>query len=274
MNTINFNGNLNKQEAFSLTTNRAFLYADALFDTLLVKHLTPIFMEAHYFRLLASMRELRMEIPTFFTQEYLQGEIIKTVEANGLSSARVRTTIYRDTKGLYTPLTQQVSFVIQITELVAYKPKNNYVLGIYKENLLNTTSLNNLKTTNRIHNVLASIFAVENEFDNCVLLNHKHQVAEVINANIFAVFEHEIKTPALSEGCVNGIIRQKVIALLEKHPQYQIRETVLTPYELQKADEIFITNSVIGVQSISQYKRKSYTLSVGKQLLQELYSKP
>lgn len=269
LHMINYNGNIQADTNFSLGTNRAFLFGDALFDTLVCRENNLIFIEAHYFRLVASVRQLRMEIPLNFTQEYWQNEIIKTLKANQLTTARVRTTIFRDADGLYNPTSNQIKFIIQVNSL-NHQNKQTYKLGIYKDNYLNTNNINNLKTTSRIQNVLASIYNTENQLDTCILLNHKKQITEAIHSNIFVVFGNQIKTPALSEGCIDGIIRKKIIKLCADLTKFEILECSITPFELQQASEVFLTNSVIGIQSVTHYKKRNYTTDVGDFLAQKL----
>ena len=269
MDMININGNIQAINKHRLTENRGFLYGDALFDTLIFRKNTPVFIEAHYFRLLAGMRQLRMEIPIYFTQVYWEKEIRKTLDANKYTEARVRTSIFRDSGGLYTPTSNKSGFLIQVSEWV-HSSKTNYNLGVYKENYLNTASINNIKTTNRLPNVLASIFSKENHFDTCVLLNRKKKIAEAIHANIFLVFKNQLLTPPLSAGCIKGIVREKIIAIVQDLPEFQLIERDLEVYDLQKADEVFLTNSVIGIQAVTQYKRKSYKTYVSGMLQQEL----
>lgn len=266
---INFNGKIEQHAHLSITDNRAFLYADALFDTLLFENDLLVFLEDHYFRLLASMRELRMEIPMEFTQDFWEDQIKKTITANKIEKGRVRTSIFRDRTGFYLPETNKVQFIIQVNP-VNYHTKDAYLLGTYRDNYTNTNSINNLKTTNRIQNVLASIFAKENQLDNCIVLNHKKQIAEAIHSNIFVVYDTLIKTPALSEGCINGIVRKKIIELIDKLPEYKIVETAITPFELLQASEVFLTNSVIGIQPVTQYKRKTYATKIGLLLAEKL----
>ena len=87
---INFNGNIVEQDNI-LTQNRAFLYGDAVFETLKLVNGKVLFMEDHYFRLMASMRIIRMQIPMNFTLEYLEEQIIQLAEHNSCSaSCRVR----------------------------------------------------------------------------------------------------------------------------------------------------------------------------------------
>lgn len=252
---INFNGKIvNKEES---VINRSFLYGDALFDTLLMKKGKIVFLKEHYFRLVSGIRQLRMEIPIYFTQDFWENEIRKIQVNNELENYRVRTTIFRVSEGLYEPKEQQIGFIIQ-KEKVELQKRTKYLLGIYRDNYQNNNSIDNIKTTNRLINILASVYAKENNIDNCLLLNHRRQIASVMNANVFAVFGKNIKTPPLSEGCIKGIMRQKVIELINNDDNLSFQESIITPSELQNAEEIFITNSIIGIQSISNFKKKTY----------------
>ena len=115
-------------------------------------------------------------------------------------------------------------------------------------------------------NTLASIYTQENGLDNCVLINERKSVVEASNAAIFIIKDNQIKTPALTEGCIKGIARKKIIELLTKNPNYSIEETEISPFELQKADEVFLANTIIGVQPVSQYRKKMYTKEIGKKI--------
>jgi branched-chain amino acid aminotransferase len=266
---INLNGKIIND---SIIKNRALLYADALFDTLIVNDNQIVFLEAHYFRLLAGMRQLRMEIPSYFTQNYWKQEILHLLETTKLSNARVRTTVFRDSDGLYTPNVNTSNYLIQIDKL-KYQTKDTFKLGIYKDNLLSTNSIDNIKTTNKVINVLAAIYAKEQEFDTCLLLNHKRHIAETTYANLFVVFGNQIKTPSLTEGCVKGIIRQKLIEIIQKETNFELTETEISPYELQQADEVFITNSVIGIQPVTHYKKRVFKKETSMILQEKLKAK-
>jgi branched-chain amino acid aminotransferase len=101
---INFNGNIVSKDATVLTNNRAFLYGDGVFETIKILNNKILFLEDHYFRLMSSMRVVRMEIPMNFTMEYLEEQILSTVNANSLlSSSRARITVYRNDGGYYLP---------------------------------------------------------------------------------------------------------------------------------------------------------------------------
>ena len=268
---INFNGELQHPDTINLTSeNRAFKYGDAIFETVKVIPHKVIFWEDHYFRLMSSMRMLRMKIPMEFTLEFLENEILKTVavQENAISY-RVRINIFRKDGGFYTPKTNKIDFSIQVYENL-YQTKDSYSLDVFKDFYNYSGLLSTIKTNNRMLNTLASIFAEENDLDNCILLNEKKGVVEVTNGNIFIVKGSVIKTPALDQGCIKGIIRSKVIEIVQKNKDFTIEETSISPFEIQKADEVFITNAIIGVQPVSSYKKKQFISKVGTRIANNL----
>ena len=257
---INFNGKLLSKEQVQLTSdNRGFKYGDGIFETIKVLNNKVIFWEDHYFRLMASMRMLRMKIPMQFTLEFLEQEILKTVALQDrASSFRVRLNVYRKDGGLYTPKTNQIDYLIDV-KANTYQTKKTYSVDVFKDFYSYSGLLSTVKTNNRMINTLASIYAKENDLDNCVLINEKKGVVEVANANIFILKGTIIKTPALTEGCIKGIVRTKVIEIIAKNKEYTLEETNISPFEIQKADEVFITNAIMGIQAITNYKKKSFT---------------
>ena len=264
---INFNGELLFKENIKLTTdNRGFKYGDGIFETIKVVHKKVIFWEDHYFRLMASMRMLRMKIPMEFTLEFLEKEILKTVAVlEKGASFRVRLNVFRKDGGLYTPKTNAINYLIEASES-NYKTKETYEIDVFKDFYNYSGLLSTIKTNNRMLNTLASIYANENDLDNCILVNERKGVVEVANANIFIVKNNIVKTPALTEGCIKGVVRGKVIDLLIKNKDFTIEETVISPFEIQKADEVFITNAIMGIQAVTKYKKKSFNTDLAGKL--------
>lgn len=273
---INLNGNiLTTTNDTSIANNRGYKYGDALFETLKVVHGKILFWEDHYFRLMASMRILRMDIPMSFTMEMLQSEILKTIEANTLSktSVRVRINIDRGEGGRYTPVSKTINYsiVVEPLENDFYSITTSaYTVDLFKDFYVAPGLLSTLKTNNRVINVLGSIYAQENKLDNCLLLNTNKNVIEALNGNIFLVKGTLIKTPPLEDGCVKGILRKQLIQIIEKLEGFEIEETSISPFELQKADELFTTNVIAGIQTITQYRKKTFQTDVAELLLKKL----
>ncbi|WP_442265947.1 aminotransferase class IV [Tenacibaculum sp. ZS6-P6] len=267
---INHNGNIIDASEFQLTLeNRAFKFGDGIFETIKILNGKVVFFEDHYFRLMASMRMLRMKIPMKFTLEFLEDEIKKVSEKFSENSLRARLTVYRKDGGLYTPKTNEIDYVIDVKP-AKVEVKDKYILDLYKDFYNYSGLLSTVKTTNRMLNTIAAVFAEENDLDNCVLLNERKGVAEVTNGNIFIIKGNIIKTPALTEGCIKGIVRKKIIELLEDHKDFTIEETSISPFEIQKADEVFITNAVIGVQPVTNYRKKEFKTEISMKIRKSL----
>jgi branched-chain amino acid aminotransferase len=268
---INFNGDLLLEKNIKLSTeNRGFKYGDAIFETIKVTNNKVVFWEDHYFRLMASMRMLRMKIPMKFTLEFLEQEILKTIKVqNDAISFRVRLNVYRKDGGLYTPNNNEIDYLIDVKENT-YQTKESYNVDVFKDFYNYSGLLSTIKTNNRIINTLASIYAKENGLDNCVLINEKKGVVEVTNGNIFVLKNNVIKTPALTEGCIKGVVRKKVIEIITKNKEYSLEETTISPFEVQKADEVFITNAIMGIQPITNYKKKTFITSFADKIAKNL----
>lgn len=273
---VNINGEIREKEEAALSiTNRGFAYGDAIFETIRVINGRIIFWEDHYFRLMASMRIMRMEIPLNFSPEFLEGEIQQIVEENELSgsAARVKFTVNRKEGGLYTPQTNEIDYLItaaELSESFYLLNENFYEVELFKDHYVTAGLLSTLKTNNRAVNILGSIYAKENEYDNCFLINEQKNIVEALNGNIFLVKDGVIKTPPLTDGCLKGITRGKILEIIKKLPDYKIEEASVSPFELQKADEIFITNVGVGIQPVSKYRKKEYSNEVAKILLGRL----
>ncbi|QSS97326.1 aminotransferase class IV [Psychroflexus sp. ALD_RP9] len=271
---INFNGSLIDNPPIT-AKNRGLNYGDALFETIRVINNSIMFWEAHYFRLMSSMRMLRMEIPMSFSPEKLENQIKDTIKANDLTEkpVKVKLLVARKDGGLYLPKSREVDVVITVEAIensFFVNNKDHYVVDLFKDHFILAGMLSTLKTTNKITQVLASIFAEENSFDNCILLNEKKSVVEFTNGNLFLVKGKKIKTPPLSDGCLKGIIRGELIKMLKKLDDYTLEETSISPFELQKADELFLTNSIIGIKSVHQYRKKTYNTKLANQLIGKL----
>jgi len=272
---VNFNENILENKTLLSINNRGFAYGDALFETIKASYGKLLFWEDHYFRLMASMRIMRMEIPMNFTMEFLEEQILETLKANGVSNAssRVKLTVFRNEGGLYLPETNNVSFLIDVKPLQTdfYTIEDDfYEVDLFKDFYASPSLLSSLKTNNKALNVVGSIYAKENKLNNCLILNTDKQVIEALNGNIFVVKGNLIKTPPIENGCLKGVMRKQIIEVVKSLPEYTLVEEAISPFELQKADEIFITNVITGIQPISKYRKKIFKAEVSKLLVQKL----
>ena len=197
-----------------------------------------------------------------FTPEYFVDQCLQLIQAQEVNSPawRLRLTVFRDSGGRYTPDHNRVAFVIGCEPLSEDRFSDevtSYTVDLYKDHYVQAGMLPNLKTNNKILNVLGSIFAKENDLDNCILVNDNKEVVEALQSNLFLLFGQEIHTPPLTSGCLDGIIRKQIIRL-SKHLNLTLKETAINPFDLQKADELWLSNSIQGIRAVTNYRRKTY----------------
>lgn len=267
---INYNGSIQDTSNYSIENNRGFLFGDAIFETIKVNGTKILFLEEHYLRLMASMRICRMEIPMNFTMEFMEEEILKliAIQTNTVSN-RIRFSVFRNAEGFYNPTSNDVQFIITCSELASDSyvfSSTTYEVELFKDFHVSKHLLATLKTNNKMINVVASIFAKENGFENCLLINEDKNVVEATNGNIFMKMGNQIITPPISDGCLNGIMRKQIIAIVNKMDTIEMIEKSISPFDLQKADELFISNVITGIQPITKYRKKEFTSEVAKEI--------
>ncbi|MEE1897070.1 aminotransferase class IV [Flavobacterium rakeshii] len=272
---INYNGNLTENTNISVEQNRGFLYGDAVFETLKVVDGKILFAEDHYFRLMASMRIVRMEIPMHFTMEYMEEQVKSLANALNISaSCRARLTFFRKSGGFYLPTTNDSEFIITAEALqetlYSFTENSTYEVDLFKDFYVTKQLLSTIKSTNKMVQITGSIFAYENGLDNCLLINDEKNVIEALQGNIFILKGKKLITPPITDGCLNGIMRKQILAIARKTEGLEVSEESVSPFELQKADEIFITNVIKGIQPITKYRKKEYGSTLASELIKKL----
>ena len=273
---INSNGELLSEKQAKLSVfNRGLAYGDALFETIKTLNGKILFWEDHYFRLMASMRILRMEIPMTFTPEFLESQILELVSHHNSdsNSFRVKFTVFRNQGGFYTPNSNAVSYFITAEPLptdLYLLNTSDYRIELFKDFYITPGLLSTLKSNNKLLNVLGSVYAKENQYDNCLLLNTNKNIVEALNGNLFLVKDNVIKTPPLDDGCLKGIMRKQILEIIGKIPDFECVEASISPFELQKADELFVTNVIQGIQPITSFRKKNFTNHVSQSILAKL----
>ena len=271
---INLNGALQSATSplFSVH-NRGFLYGDAVFETLRYSQNHIHFWEDHYFRLMAAMRVFRMHIPMRFTPEFLEQECLRVIEAQSITSPswRIRLSVFRNDGGVYLPASRDVSYVIEAKpiEEEKYASKQIYNVELFKDYYVQKSMLSNLKSNNKALQVIGSIFMQEQGFDNGILVNDDKEIVEFLNGNLFVVDGGMLRTPPLTAGCLDGVMRKQIIRLAKKENISCVEEKI-SPFDLQQVQEVFMTNAITGIQPVSSYRRTDYQDTVALQLQRAL----
>ena len=248
------NGKFIDENQFRIeSTDRGFLLGDGLFETLRAYNGKIFGMEDHFSRLFMGAGAL--EIPVPMGIESLTKIITRLLDANELSDkdASIRITLTRGSgpRGLLPPSDVNPTIMVTVSLLPSLQqvPIKLHISRTTRRN--EHSPLSNIKSLCYLDNVLAKMEAVENKADDAILLNTKEHVASASAGNLFLVTSNNtIITPRVEDGILPGITRKYVIEICQKY-NMALLTCAITEDDLFNAKEVFITNSIIGIQSVA-----------------------
>ncbi|MBC7937823.1 MAG: aminotransferase class IV family protein [Rhizobacter sp.] len=277
MSYINFNGKLiTADTAIAEAGNRGLRYGDGLFETIKFKHNQFQLLEPHLERLWKGLHLMKFDLPKLFTPDLIKNELLKLVQKNKQTHARVRLTIIRGNGGLYDATDLTPRFIIESWPLAAdfgQLNSNGLQLGIYRHALKPCDDFCNLKHNNFLPYLMGALFAKEKKYNDAIILNQHSRICDTTIANIFIIKNGQVKTPALPEGCIAGTMRR---FLLQQLPAMNISvtETAITATELLSCDEIFVTNAISPIKWVASVDdhtlSNEHTLKIYNQLCKTL----
>ncbi|MFN0082059.1 MAG: aminotransferase class IV [Ferruginibacter sp.] len=261
MNYFNYNGKvLADGELIIAPDNRGLRYGDGIFETIKLKNGKLILSDEHFVRLWKGLETLQFEIPKHFSQKKLEEEIIQLAKKNKLTNARIRLTIIRGNGGMYDPKNHIPNYIIEAIKL----PEDNGPLNtnglqicIYNNGVKSIDAFSNLKTNNYLPYFMGAIFAKKNQCNDAVILNSNGNICDSTISNIFLIKNETLHTPALTEGCVAGVMRQWIINNVGEF-NLKVIEKSITKDDLLNADEVFLTNSIYNIRWVAGLENKKY----------------
>ncbi|TAE51505.1 MAG: hypothetical protein EAZ89_10010 [Bacteroidetes bacterium] len=257
---INLNGHLLEEGAPEVSLlNRSFKYGDGLFESLRVYEGRILFMADHLNRLIRGMHILRMEFEEETWRARMREELRRSVQANAIHAhGRLRLHVYRGGSGAYLPVAHHPLFLIEAYNLKddLYQAATPLRLTIYREAMIPDAPWTGCKLASALPWVMASIYARSNLYDDALLL-YRGKVSEISSANVFAVQKRKLLTPPLSDACLDGVMRRQVIRIAQQL-QLQVEEKSLTINQLLKSDEVFVSNTIRGLQAVRQIEKQMW----------------
>ncbi|MDB4920615.1 aminotransferase class IV [Mucilaginibacter sp.] len=270
---INFNGEILPADTKLVAlNNRAFKYGDGLFESMRLMKGQLKFPELHADRLQRGMKALKIDGYSQMDTWFLKEKAADLARRNKIKHGRLRLTVYRDADGLYTPSQNKMGYCLEIQPMDEpryFLNDKGLIVDMYTELPKPTNYLSNIKTCNSLIYVMAGIYKNQNKLDDVFLLNQNGNLCEASSSNIFIWYQKHLYTPALSEGCVEGVMRQ-VIINIAKNNNIPVTEAQISPDILYEADEVFITNAGRGIQSVIGFGVRRYFNGLSKILIEEL----
>jgi len=232
--------------------DRGLLLGDGVFTTIKAHGLDLLHFTEHIARL--TQHAAKIFMPTNITEQRLYEQCVELIRKNNLQydTSVVRITLSRglSSRGIDIPQQQNPTLMVVVT------PANN--LNLSEVRLCYTSVIRNeysiitrIKSLNYLEPILARHEAQIKGFDDGIMLNTRGAIAETSTANIFFVTSnYQVLTPHLSEGVLDGIIRNKVIETC-KELNLPIFQRSIRPDDVHDCIEAFQTNCLIGIRAIS-----------------------
>ena len=263
---IYLNGKLVPEKDAKISVfDHGLLYGDGVFEGIRSYNGRVFMLEAHIDRLYRSAKALALEIP--MNKKDLSAAVVKTCKANNAMNGYVRLIVTRGvgTLGL-NPYTCKKGQVIIIAAKIQLYPQELYAHGLQ---VVTSGTLRNhteslspcVKSLNYLNNIMAKIEAINAGVEEVVMLNPQGFVAEASGDNIFIIKGNQLVTPPISCGALEGVTRD-VVMELARQDGMDVRECVLTRYDLYNADEMFLTGTAAEIISVIEMDRR--TIGSGK----------
>ena len=271
---LSYNGEFYSEETALFTAdNRAFRYGDSLFETIHCNGTQIQFFDEHIERLMLGMNQLGMEIPNNFP-ETIEINIKSLITKNkSFLGTRIRLSVFRNSGGLYTPNTNSISYLIECSKLEDPKyflNKKGLKIGLFDTYKKTSNSLSAFKTGNSLPFILAGLHKSEMKWDDCLLINERQNLVESVSSNLFVVKDGILFTPSLESGAVNGIMREQIIQIALDLGMTVYDDCIMKPEQLLEADEIFLTNAIVGIRWVVAYGERRYFNRSAKVLIEAL----
>ena len=271
LDSLIYNGNFHfSNELILSSNNRSFRYGDGCFETMKIINGNIVLQHLHWQRLFSSIKILQFDVPDFFTQDYVYEQIKILVKQNNHQQlARIRLTIFRGDGNLHDD-NNQMNFIIQSWSLQQFPHFNEegFVIDVFEDARKSADLFSSIKTNNYLPYAMATKWCKTKNTNDALITNCYQRIAEATTSNVFIVKDNIIKTPALSEGCIAGVVRSHLLSCI-KNAGLKCEETTVTIDDLLDADEVFLTNAGWYIQWVKRLRSKTYTNATARFLFNQ-----
>lgn len=260
-------GWLNGQPVSALPlADRAIHYGDGHFTTLAIRQGRLLLWPQHRLRLQLAGERLGIG---FEDWSGLEQQLQQRAQAMPNSLLKIMLTRGETPRGYYAP-SSQPNLLVQQQAWPEPDPSRDQVIRVRlcQWRLSDNPQLAGLKHLNRLDQVMARR-EWQREFDEGLVRDQAGRVVEAISANLFVLSQGHWLTPPVDRAGVDGIMRQYLLDALPRWG-YRVREQELWPEQLQQADELLLTNSLIGIWPVAVFEQQRFDCQQGRQLKSRL----
>lgn len=226
--------------------DRGLLLGEGLFETLLALDGELRHLDAHLDRMAAGCVVLGMP----FDRAEAEGLCRSMVPPSGRMAVRLTLTGGSGGRGLDRPADLKPRLFARVAAVAPVTTPARVILSSVRRNEGSPAS--RLKTLAYVDSVLARTEAVAAGADEALMLNNRGDLVCGAAANVFWVEGGRLFTPALDCGVLPGVTRARLLAA------QVVEEVAVGPQVLDRAEAVFLTNSLIGVRPVSRLGERAF----------------
>jgi 4-amino-4-deoxychorismate lyase len=241
--------------------DRGLDFGDGLFETLLVRSGDPLFLNVHLDRLEEGLKTLYFPDCRAAAQQQIQNAS-RALDSEWRWAALRLSVLRAPGKRGYAPaenLEPRILITVTRIDRDCTNLSPAATMGVADIRLSIQPALARIKHLNRLEQVLAAAQAQAENVDECFVLDQTGHLVSAIAGNIFLVCEGELLTPVLADCGVAGTRRRLIMERWAPAIGLKVREARLTLADLDSAEEVFYSNSLQVVRSISSLGTKAWT---------------
>lgn len=262
-----YNGEVKHCIEFS---DRGFQYGDGLFETIEIVNGSPVFLKQHFQRLDIGCQKLLIPTPDLKT---LKAEAFDL--SSGIEHGVLKLIVTRGSGGRGYRQPDKIN----PTRLFSIHPYPNYPVDLEKTGvnvrfcqtrLGLSPSLAGVKHMNRLEQILARSEWDSADVHEGIMMDINNNVIEGTMSNVFLVKDHCLYTPSLTQCGVEGVLRSIIMQLSDEN-SIPVIEKNISQDDIYNAQELFISNSIIGIWPIRKIENQCFKIGVLTQKLQSLF---
>jgi len=228
-------------------TDRGLAYGDGLFETMSVRRSQVLRLAHHLDRLRYGCERLALPMPEPNELQARIATVTADIERGHLKLILTRGPGPRG----YAPPAAVVPTVVLLAAQQPIDPAPSITVATLSQTIGENVKLAGIKHLNRLEQVLGQVELADLDADEGLMLSTSGAVIGGTSRNLFVRFGSRLDTPSLERAGIAGIMRRAVLEQCA-HLGIETRQRAIHPAELDKADEIFMTNALVGVQSVGR----------------------
>ncbi len=252
MNYIISNDKFISSDEFKLNIEDGLLYGYGVFETILLKDKKLIYLKEHYKRLIKAVEKIKINMELSF--EKLSFYLNLYIQKNSLENSVLRVTILKNCDSFDMLITHRED------KYKASKYREGFKMEISEFKRNPHSILSGIKSVNYLENIYALREAKKIGSDEVLFLDCKNYISEGATSNIFFIKDGVVHTPTKECGLLKGIIREKIIEIIDENRDLRLKQGFFSLKKLLEADEVFLTNSVMGIMPVSKIDHTVYDL--------------